>query len=370
MKTGHGLIIGKFYPPHAGHHLVVRAAAACSERVTVVVCASDQESIPLAARVQWMRETHETSTNVTIVGAIDNHPIDYDDPAVWDLHMAVLDAAVRSATDVPVTAVFTSESYGPELASRLDALHIAVDPQRVLAPVSGTTIRRDPIANWDQLAEPARGWFARRVVVIGAESTGTTTVSRALVDALRTRGGPHGLTRWVPGYGRDFTVDKLAIDRATAVIDGTPPPTMSQLVWRSDEFVDIARRQNELEDRTAPLGGPVMICDTDSFATGIWHERYEGSAAPAVDALARRHPLYLLTHHDGVPFEQDGIRDGEHVREWMTGRFLEALDATGRRTVVLSGSLEQRVAAGLAAIDELLAEGWEFVDPLAPKATR
>ena len=85
-----------------------------------------------------------------------------------------------------------------------------------------------------------------------------------------------------------------------------------------------------------------------------------------VEALARHHPLYLLTHHEGVPFVQDGIRDGEAIREWMTGRFLEALAATGRRFVVLCGSLESRVSEGLAAIDDLLAEGWGLHDPVTP----
>ena len=141
---------------------------------------------------------------------------------------------------------------------------------------------------------------------------------------------------------------------------------MDALVWHTPEFVAIARRQNELEDLAARLGGPVLVCDTDAFATGIWHERYLGAADRSVDALARRHPLYLLTHHDGVPFEQDGIRDGEAIRAWMTGRFEAALAGSGRRTVVLRGPLEQRVADGLDAIDQLLAEGWAFTEPITP----
>ena len=32
----HGLVVGKFYPPHAGHHLLIRAAAAACDRVSVV----------------------------------------------------------------------------------------------------------------------------------------------------------------------------------------------------------------------------------------------------------------------------------------------------------------------------------------------
>jgi hypothetical protein len=50
----------------------------------------------------------------------------------------------------------------------------------------------------------------------------------------------------------------------------------------------------------------------------------------------------------------------------MTGRFEEVLRASGRRFVVLEGSLDERTAAGLAAIDALLAEGWALADPLLP----
>ena len=56
-------------------------------------------------------------------------------------------------------------------------------------------------------------------------------------------------------------------------------------------------------------------------ATAIWEERYLGQRPAEVRAAARWPDLYLLTDHDGVPFEQDGLRDGEHLREWMTGRF-------------------------------------------------
>jgi HTH-type transcriptional repressor of NAD biosynthesis genes len=365
-RTPHGLVIGKFYPPHDGHHLLVRTAAAASDRVTVLVLAHAVESIPLADRVAWMRDVHAAEPNVTVHGVVDDHPVDFEDPAVWDLHMAEFTRGVAEVTADPVTAVFTSEPYGPELARRLDAIDVPVDPGRGLAPISGTEIRADPVRCWDRLSEPARGWFARRVVVIGAESTGTTTVSLALRDALRARAGSHGLTRWVPEHGRDYTIDKLAIDRARAVVGGERPPAMDELVWTSDEFAVIAARQNALEDVAARIGGPVLVCDTDAFATGIWHERYLGAPDAATDALGRHHPLYLLTHHDGVPFEQDGIRDGESIREWMTERFVDALAATGRRTVVLRGPLAQRVADGLAAIDELLAEGWHLADPVTP----
>jgi len=42
MTARHGLVIGKFYPPHAGHHLLVRTAARACERVTVIVLMPNQ----------------------------------------------------------------------------------------------------------------------------------------------------------------------------------------------------------------------------------------------------------------------------------------------------------------------------------------
>lgn len=42
----HALVIGKFYPPHAGHHLLIREAARVAARVTVVVMASGSSRFP------------------------------------------------------------------------------------------------------------------------------------------------------------------------------------------------------------------------------------------------------------------------------------------------------------------------------------
>ena len=364
--TRHGLVIGKFYPPHEGHHLLVGTAAACSERVTVLVLSHEVESIPHATRVAWLREVHADQPHVTVHGIVDDHPVDFTDAAIWDLHEAVFRAGIAAITDEPVTAVFSSEEYGPELARRLGAVAVPVDDERGLAPVSGTAVRADPVRHWDRLAPPVRAWFARRVVVLGAESTGTTTVSRALVDALRARGGAHGLTQWVPEQCRATAIAKLAADRAVAVLAGRPPPRMEDLVWRSEDFRTMAEQQHATEEAAARAGGPVLVCDTDVFAVGIWHERYLGHADPEVADLARRHPLYLLTHHAGAPFVQDGVRDGEAIRPWMTERFQEALEASGRATVVLTGPLEDRIATGLRAIDRLLDEGWGLADPLTP----
>jgi NadR type nicotinamide-nucleotide adenylyltransferase len=352
MRYGHGLVLGKFYPPHAGHHHLVRTAAERCDRLTVLVCASSVESVPLADRVAWMRETHPTCD---VVGAMDETPVDLTDPAVWDAHVAVFRAAVPGRID----AVFSSESYGEELARRLGAVSVLVDPDRIAHPVSGTAVRKDPVGCWTYLAPPVRGAIARRVVVLGAESTGTTTLTRALAEHYRARGGVWAQTRWVPEYGREFSERKLA--------ELGPSGAWADVSFASDEFPLIAAEQLAREDRAAREGSPVLFCDTDAFATTIWHERYLGSANPDVARIAedgRRQHLWLLTDHTDVPFEDDGLRDGEHLRPWMTARFAAELTRTGRPFRVLRGSPERRLAEAVAAVEKLLADDWGFTDPL------
>jgi HTH-type transcriptional repressor of NAD biosynthesis genes len=383
-RFAHGLVIGKFYPPHAGHHLLIETAAAACRRLSVVVMAATCESIPLARRVQWLRQAHPpvgAECLISVVGVTDDLVVNYDCEQAWQAHVALMRAAIErsvsmSGTDAStavVDLVATSEPYGAELAHRWGATHLPVDLTRSTHPVSGTAVRADVAGQWPHLRGPVREGLARRIVVLGAESTGTTTVSSLLAEALRSRGGGWESTGWVPEFGREFTIRKLAAASAIAAAAGTPAPGMDDLTWTSEDFTAIAARQQQLEDAAAATGSPVLVCDTDAFATSIWHLRYIGTpmqvalpeparslgrpdGAPGAD-------LYLLTDDEGVPFVQDGLRDGEHLRSWMTRTFVQELDASGRRWVYLKGSLNERVAEAVRQVDLLLAEGWQLADP-------
>ncbi|WP_328418782.1 AAA family ATPase [Micromonospora sp. NBC_00389] len=349
----HGMVVGKFYPPHAGHHALIAAAAARCATVTVVVAPSRRESIPLEVRLDWLREVHADTPWVRFVGRYDDHPVDYADPVVWDAHCAVFREAVGPGA---VDAVFSSEAYGAELARRFDAVPVSVDPDRRTVPVSGTAVRADPVGHWRWLSPPVRAWFVRRVVVVGAESTGTTTMAMALAAHYRTG--------WVPEYGRELTARKLARLR-----EDSPGASVFDVSWDRDDFRTVVREQQAAEDAAARSSGPLLFCDTDARATAVWEERYLGSTSPAVRAAARRPALYLLTDHRGVPFADDGLRDGEHLRGWMTERFRTELAGCGVPVVELVGPHAERLPRAVAACDALLAAGWSLADPLAAPDT-
>ncbi len=332
----HGLVIGKFYPLHAGHSRLIREAQRACERVTVEVLASSVESIPGDVRAEWVREDHPTAR---VVWGLDDLPIDYEDPALWDGHMQLME----SLLDEPVDAVFTSDAYGEEMARRLGAEWVQVDAGRGEIPVSGTAIRGDLAAHWGELSSAVRASLAARVVVLGAESTGSTTLAAALADALGTA--------WVPEYGRDYTVTR---------------PGGLEAPWTSPEFELVVAAQIAWEGaalRSVPT--PILVCDTDVLATALWHERYVGEAAPRILSRAAQHrpALYVLTG-DEIPFVQDGTRDGEHIRHAMQQRFRDTLAEAGVPWVEVTGSVEERVAASLAHIDRVVLPGLRFAPPL------
>src|SRR2546429_8633579 len=84
----HALVLGKFYPPHAGHHQLIRAAARQSARTTVAVLAASVESIPLADRVYWLAAEHWADPGVAGVGGGDGHPLDLFDGGGWGVRPA------------------------------------------------------------------------------------------------------------------------------------------------------------------------------------------------------------------------------------------------------------------------------------------
>lgn len=108
-----------------------------------------------------------------------------------------------------------------------------------------------------------------RVCVVGAESSGTTTLARDLAA--------HYETVWVPEYGRTYTEQLRQKGINTFAYQ-----------WRTEEFVHIALQQQEDEDRLATQANRLLICDTDALATCIWHQRYMGTWSDDVEKIANR----------------------------------------------------------------------------------
>ncbi len=315
-----GFIIGKFYPFHLGHMFLVDVAQANCDHLTVWVCEKASQTVLGHVRAAWIKELYP---NVEVRLVPDT--LSDDDTQGW------ADYTLRVLGEAP-DIVFTSEDYGEGYAKCMGSKHMLVDKKRMHIPVSGTKVRNDTLANWAYLAPPMRAYFAKRIVVLGAESTGTTTLSRALAE--------HYKTTWVPEYGREYCLHRIEdTDKA----------------WSTEEFIHIASEHSRREDELARNAYGVLICDTDAFATTVWHKRYMGFSSPEVERIAnkRKYELYILTG-DEIPFVQDGTRDGEDIRHEMHKWFIEDMEKTNRKYILVKGNTEERLAQAITEIDKIL----------------
>jgi HTH-type transcriptional regulator, transcriptional repressor of NAD biosynthesis genes len=310
-----GVVIGKFYPLHKGHNYLIETALSQVDELTVIVGHrkphyKNGQLISGYQRASWIKQIHPTVHKIYIV----DDKYDIDDPKIW------AENAIRLIGHKP-DLVFTSENYGEPFAKTMGSKHILVDKARLKVPISGTKVRTNPLKNLEFLHPIVRAYFVKRVAIVGAESSGKTTLAKDLAK--------HFKTNWVPEYGRMYSEGKLFNNYGT---------------WDSAEFVHIAQKQNEMEDKLAETAEKVLICDTNAFATSIWHERYMKFFSESVQNLAKKRKYDLVIVTDAsIRFEQDGTRDGEHIRNWMQQRFLDELEKSHVPYIFLSGSREKRL---------------------------
>jgi len=320
--TRRGLVLGKFLPYHAGHAHLIRTARSQVDVLTVLVCSIDREPIPGATRVAWVAESHPDCRVVHVAEEVPQTPDEH--PEFWPIWT---DIVRRHAGAIDV--VFTSEDYGDELARRLGARHVCVDPTRTAYPVSGTDIRRDPLGHWDYIPPVVRPSYVHRVAILGTESTGKTTLAQQLADAFGTT--------WVPEYGR-------------AYCEGRDTRELT-----SDDFDAIGRGQIVAEESAARSANRVLICDTDVRTTATWSDIILGTRSAWLSraAAADEYSHALLLHAD-VPWVNDGMRVLRDERARHTDLLERELRATRQPFTRIRGPFEQRFRQAATLVDTVL----------------
>jgi nicotinamide riboside kinase len=173
------------------------------------------------------------------------------------------------------------------------------------------------------------------IALLGAESTGKTTLATALTQALQERGldavaAPEHLRNWCEVQGR------------------TP---------RTDEQAAIAAQQASLED-AALRNNDWVVCDTTPLMTALYSQHVFGdtSLLPAALERQRRYRLTLLCATD-LPWVADGIlRDGPQARDAIDTLLRHTLLRSGIAFSVVRGGGPERLGQALAAFEAAVAD--------------
>lgn len=187
------------------------------------------------------------------------------------------------------------------------------------------------------------------VAILGAESTGKTTLAAALGDALAMQGL------------RICVVDEYL--REFCERHGRTP--------RRDEQTAIADEQwRRIE--AAAIDADVVIADTTPLMTAIYSDFVFGDTTLYAGALQRqaRCALTLVTGLD-IAWQPDGLqRDGPQVRVPIDALLRGALDRASLAYALVYGAGEARLATALRAAQPVLGIAPTPADEPAPPRLR
>lgn len=338
-----GLLVGKFYPPHAGHDFLIGKAASLCDNLVVLVCATLSETIDVNDRCRWLSQAHP---NVTFVPMVDVVPIDYDDSLIWQAHLDLFKAYYELVFSKP-DIVFGSDDYVSDFASRLDAAAVMLDRGEI--PVSATMVRNDLYKNWKFLNPFAAADLSAKIVVLGSESSGTSTLTKDLFNHFNNV-YPNSCDL-VLEHGRFYTEDKLKKLQTVS-----PSSSVFDLNWTDDDFSCIAKVQND-NIVTASRKFPIVFADTDALATSVWQSRYLGHP---LNTSVTKPALYVVTDVTGVDFEQDGLRDGQHLRVSMQNEFIDVVKNSNTPWILAAGDRVSRLELVSKVVQNVLTQVHNF----------
>lgn len=318
-------MIGNFNPPTEGHGFLGRFALAhTGGNLKVMVESDDSQDIPGSLRTRWMREMLPGATVVNCHETLPQDP--GETPDFWTIWEEVL----RRHAPEGVTHVYASEEYGLRIAEILGAEFVPVDIDRRCRDVSSTRVRADPYGMWRMLPPPVRAHYCRRVVLIGPESSGKSTLATELGRVLDTVVAPEYGRVWCDVFGTPDAEGLRAIARGHAA------------------GVEAARSQ----------ANKVLVEDTDAAMTQIWADMLGHPHDPEVEAFWTAPDLYVICDVDG-PWVDDGQRwfPQPEDRERFLNLCIDEAEARKVPWIIASGSVEERLGQVIAAMRRHLPAG-------------
>jgi len=176
-----------------------------------------------------------------------------------------------------------------------------------------------------------------KVVIIGPESTGKSTLCKQLAQ--------HFDTLWCPEYARNF----LAKNGTGYTYSQLLTIAQGQLA-QEDVFVAKMNTKHNTEPR------PLFI-DTDMQVMRVWCEFVFGKCHAYIlqQIQQRKYNLYLLCYTD-LPWVRDEMREypDENIRRQLFTIYHNTLSRQSISFITISGNYDQRLKQAIHAVEKLL----------------
>lgn len=210
----------------------------------------------------------------------------------------------------------------------------------------------------------------KKIVIIGPESTGKSTLSTQLAA--------HYNTIWVEEYAREYLLqhgtdysfeDLLTIAKGQLALEDEKSKLKSQNS-KEGERLNVKSEENSKfkiqnlksiipnpQSTIQLINHPPLFIDTDMYVMKVWCEYVFGHCHHFIlqEIATRQYDLYLLCNID-LPWVKDELREypDEKPRQELYHIYKDILINQSTPWVDISGSYEERLQKAVQAVDELL----------------
>ena len=184
----------------------------------------------------------------------------------------------------------------------------------------------------------------KKIVVIGPESTGKSTLCLQLAEHYQTLWCPEYAREYLEKHGKDYKYDDL-LTIAKGQINGEED--------MSNKLLAMSKKPNS----RLTVNSSQLFIDTDMYVMKVWCEfAFEKCHSWILNQIAtRKYDLYLLCNVD-LPWIKDKLREYPDVetRNKLYHYYKDIMVNQSIPWIDISGSYEKRLQIAINAVDELI----------------
>ncbi|MDR2869807.1 MAG: AAA family ATPase [Deferribacteraceae bacterium] len=311
-----GLTLGKYAPFHKGHQYLIEKALAEVDKLFVLIYdAESTTAVPLSVRARWIRTLYPQVYVIECWAA----PEGYSNERAFEIQQE--EYILKMLNGQKIDKFYSSEFYGAHVSLALGAEDCRVDEARQAVPISATMIREDPYKYRGYISDIVYADLITKVVLLGAPSTGKSTLAEALAA--------HYDTVWNPEYGREYWTTHQ-VNRLISF----------------EGFDIIAQEHIRCEDEAVQRANRYLFVDTNAITTYMFSMDGYGKTSKLLTELAyensRRYDLVFVCEDD-IPYDDTWDRSGDQKRHIFHRQIKADLAEHRIPYISLYGSIEERI---------------------------